>query len=116
MSNRWHVLFGKLVLLAALAGAFVCAPGLRAQEEVHRKARKEVKPNYPPLARQMHIIGTVRLEVTIAPNGKVKISKVLGGHPVLALAATEAAKRWEFEPSDKESLQVLEFKFAEAGS
>jgi TonB family protein len=41
----------------------------------------------------------------------VKEAKVIGGHPVLANAALEAAKRWRFEPAPAETTGVVEFKF-----
>ena len=51
----------------------------------------------------MNIVGTVRLAVIVAPNGTVKSSKPLGGHPVLVNAAMDAVKQWKFEPgSDRE--------------
>jgi outer membrane biosynthesis protein TonB len=35
----------------------------------------------------------------------------LGGHPVLASAALEAAKKWRFEPASGESSGVIDFRF-----
>ena len=51
----------------------------------------------------MSIAGTVRLAVVVAPNGTVKSSKPVGGHPLLVNAAMDAMKQWKFEPaSDRE--------------
>jgi outer membrane biosynthesis protein TonB len=36
---------------------------------------------------------------------------VVGGHPVLAGAALDAAKRWRFEPAASEASGIIEFKF-----
>ena len=47
----------------------------------------------------MNISGTVKIEVVVASNGTVKEARVVGGHPVLANAALDAAKKWRFEPS-----------------
>jgi TonB family protein len=103
------------VLLAVMAmTAGVGTVGLRAQEaqgELVRRAKTKVQPVYPDLARKMNITGTVKVEVTVAPNGTVKDAKVVGGHPVLAGAALEAVKKWRFEPAAMESTGVVDFKF-----
>jgi TonB family protein len=59
----------------------------------------------------MNIAGTVKIEVVVAPNGSVKGARVVGGHPVLATAALDAAKKWRFEPASIESSGVIDFKF-----
>lgn len=80
-------------------------------EEILRRAKTKVQPTYPDLARRMNITGTVKVEVVVAPNGTVKDARVLGGHPVLAGAAVDAAKKWRFEPAAAESTGVIDFKF-----
>jgi TonB family protein len=80
-------------------------------EEMLRRAKTKVQPNYPDLARKMNITGTVKVEVVVAPNGTVKEARVVGGHPVLANAALDAAKKWRFEPSSVESSGIIDFKF-----
>ena len=89
----------------------VSVPCVFSQVETNRKAVKTVKPEYPALADKMHITGSVKLAVIISPDGKVKSTRVVGGHPLLIPAATAAAKRWQFEPDSKETSQVIEFKF-----
>jgi TonB family protein len=59
----------------------------------------------------MNITGTVKIQVVVAPNGTVKDAHVVGGHPVLATAALDAAKKWRFEPASSESSGVIDFKF-----
>ncbi len=59
----------------------------------------------------MNISGVVKIEVVVLPNGTVKDARVVGGHPVLANAALDAAKRWRFEPAGAESSGVIDFKF-----
>jgi TonB family protein len=103
-------------LCAVLTLGFVGAPGrVQAQqsqsEELVRRAKVKVQPEYPELARKMNIAGNVKIEVVVAPNGTVKEAHVVGGHPVLASAAVDAAKKWRFEPSTTESTGVIDFKF-----
>ena len=44
-----------------------------------RKIVYKIDPLYPDLARRMSMQGTVRLEVVVAANGKLKHAEVLGG-------------------------------------
>jgi TonB family protein len=79
--------------------------------EIVRRARSKVQPVYPDLARKMNITGTVKVEVVVSPNGTVKDAKVVGGHPLLASAALDAARKWRFEPAAVETTGVVDFKF-----
>src|SRR5579863_9257241 len=80
-------------------------------EDLVRRAKSKVQPMYPDLARKMNITGTVKIEIVVLPNGTVKDARVVGGHPVLASAALDAAKKWKFEPAGSESTGVIDFKF-----
>ncbi len=73
-----------------------------------RKVKTSVKPTYPDVARQMHITGTVRLEATVAPDGKVRDTRVVGGSPMLAQEATNAVKKWKYEEAPKETVEIVE--------
>lgn len=56
-------------------------------------------PDYPPLARQIRLAGSVSVEVMIAPDGRVEAARAINGHPLLVTAAVEAARAWRFEPT-----------------
>jgi protein TonB len=58
----------------------------------------QVKPSYPPLARQARIQGTVVLQAVIGKDGSIQNLKVVSGHPMLAPAALEAVKQWKYKP------------------
>jgi TonB family protein len=103
----------RALLTAALLAGIGALP-LRAQEaesDIAHRAKTRVQPAYPELARKMNLRGTVKVQLIVAANGTVKEAKVIGGHPVLANAALEAAKRWRFEPAPAETTGVVEFKF-----
>ena len=55
-------------------------------------------PLYPPEALRLGIVGTVRLEACIAPNGEITDLRVISGHPLLRQAAMQAASHWRFAP------------------
>lgn len=59
----------------------------------------------------MSIAGVVKVQVVVAPNGTVKSTKVVGGHPLLVSAAVDAVKKWRFESAPDETTGVVEFKF-----
>ena len=80
-------------------------------DELSRKPKTRVAPVYPDVARRMGVYGIVKLSVVVAPNGTVKSSKVIGGHPVLVNAAMDAMKQWKFESAPTESSGIVEFKF-----
>ena len=58
----------------------------------------QVKPNYPPLARQARIQGQVVLQALIAKDGTIQNLHVVSGHPMLAPAAVDAVKQWRYKP------------------
>jgi TonB family protein len=100
-----------LTLAVSLGPIQARAQQAQSSEELNRRAKSKVQPTYPELARKMNIAGTVKIEVVVAPNGTVKDARVVGGHPVLAGAALDAAKKWRFEPASGESTGVIDFKF-----
>jgi TonB family protein len=80
-------------------------------DDLARKPKARVAPIYPEMARRLNIEGTVKLAVVVAPNGTVKSSKAVGGHPLLVNAAVNAMKQWKFEAAPTESSGIVEFKF-----
>lgn len=109
----------KRIALTCLAGALIAVTwgavvshGQAADvAEAKRKVKFLGRPQYSDLARKLNLSGVVKVEVVIAPDGKVKRTHVLGGHPVLAAEAEKAAMDSEFEPGPKETTEVIDFKF-----
>ncbi len=58
----------------------------------------QVKPTYPPLARQARIQGTVILQALISKDGTIQNLHLVSGHPMLAPAAIDAVKQWRYKP------------------
>ncbi|HEY2351226.1 MAG TPA: energy transducer TonB [Candidatus Acidoferrum sp.] len=63
------------------------------------KLVNKVQPQYPPLARQTRISGTVRLHAIIGKNGQVEQLEVMSGHPLLVQAALDAVRQWRYQPT-----------------
>jgi TonB family protein len=60
---------------------------------------KDVRPVYPPLAREAGVAGVVIIEVRIGVDGSVEEAHVLKSIPLLDQAALDAVKQWEFVPT-----------------
>jgi TonB family protein len=107
VSDPWRLTFAGVVLatgLLANSGTFAQAPA--------RRAKVTVQPTYPELARRMHIVGIVKVELTIAPSGAIKETRVIGGNPILVGSVTNALARWKFEPGPGEDKQIMQFSFS----
>jgi protein TonB len=57
------------------------------------------KPNYPIMAKQIHLQGSVTVQVLIDENGNVVSAQVLSGHPLFIMEAKRAAMQSRFSPT-----------------
>jgi TonB family protein len=117
MKKRLVAAFGLMVLTGGVVGT---PRKLSAQdvnsEEGKRKIRYSVQPVYPLEAKQLNLSGKVKIEATIAADGHVISTTVIGGHPLLVNAALDALKKWRFEPAPQETTGVYVFEFNLHGS
>jgi protein TonB len=81
-------------LPAASAAPVRRSEGVQAGLLIHR-----VEPDYPALARQTHLQGTVQLHAVIARNGSIESLEALSGHPLLVKAALDAVRQWRYRPT-----------------
>jgi TonB family protein len=109
----------KKLILSASALALFSAATLSAQtgttDESKRKVKTKVPPAYPELAKRMSVGGKVKIEVVITPDGHVRSTRVVGGHPLLVQACQDAVKEWKFVPAAEETTQIVEFTFTSSG-
>jgi len=59
---------------------------------------KEVKPDYPEIARQARVEGVVIIEAQTDIYGRVQNMRVLRSIPLLDQAAEDAVRQWVYEP------------------
>lgn len=104
MARRISICVLNMLLALALAHA-------ADLQDNGRKLRRHTEPVLPAIARQMHLAGTVRLQLEVSAAGKVTSVKVLGGHPILITAATNAVKQWLFEPDPYSTTVEVSFTF-----
>jgi len=109
MRFRWSRLATSMIAMA------VIATGTHAQtaatDESKRKVKLKNSPTYPELARRMNVTGKVKIEVIVMPDGRVRSTRVIGGHPLLVQACQDAVKEWKFFPAPEETTQIVEFDF-----
>lgn len=60
---------------------------------------KDVQPVYPAIAQNARVTGTVTIEATVGPNGRVTKAEVVRSVPLLDQAALDAVRQWEYRPS-----------------
>ena len=105
-----HVYSIFAVVLFILIFGFIASPRCAAQEG-SRKLVQKVDPAYPMLARKNNLSGSVKLRVTVAPDGRAKEVAVIGGNPVFVDTATESVKKWKWSSADHETVETLEVRF-----
>lgn len=68
-------------------------------EEVSRDlVLRRVDPDYPAQALPQHLEGPVVLQVSVAKDGTIQDVKLVRGYFILAHAAFDAVKQWQFKP------------------
>lgn len=80
---------------ATVAAERTPMPIQRNQDKVQPQ---EASYTYPLLGRQMKVQGSVLLQALIGADGVIRDLRVLSGPAILASAAREAARRWQFKP------------------
>jgi protein TonB len=109
MRFRWtRFAASSIALLILAAASFSQTPGT---DEGKRKVKSKTSPVYPELARRMSVTGKVKIEVIITPDGHVRSTRVLGGHPLLVQVCQDAVKEWKYFPAPEETTQIVEFDF-----
>jgi periplasmic protein TonB len=77
------------------------APSLRPPRVSHvmeGNLIRRVQPEYPTLAKQARIQGTVVLRAVINREGMIQDLQVISGHPLLVQAAINAVRQWRYRP------------------
>lgn len=112
---KLRIAVAGLGIALLLGGTAVFSPKTSAQdsstEAAKRKVRTRVVPEYPALARQMNVTGKVKIEATVAADGHVVATKVVGGSPLLVNAALDAVRKWHYESAPRETTELVEFEF-----
>jgi periplasmic protein TonB len=89
-----------------VGGAILWTAFMTGQDSLKRLSKSQavnavvskVPPDYPAVAKQLKMQGTVELEAVISTEGTVAEVHIVSGNPVLTKAAVEAVKKWKFTP------------------
>ena len=57
-----------------------------------------IPPSYPALAQHMNVQGSVVLQALIGADGRIQNLRVMSGPQILAMAAQQAVREWQFKP------------------
>jgi TonB family protein len=88
-------------------------PGLLAQRGKNSRAVIfTVTPEYPETLQRAKIGGLVRLNASVAPDGKVSKVKILGGNPILVESAVAAVMKWKYAPGPFETNEEISLSFS----
>lgn len=68
--------------------------GVMAARLIHN-----VQPEYPVMAKLIHLTGTVQLQAIIGTDGSVQNLQVVSGNPILVKAAMDAVTQWRYQPT-----------------
>jgi protein TonB len=102
---------GPAIMLAVFAtfGLAQDEPKKVTRAEALNAVVSKVQPEYPLMARQLKVEGTVELEVLISETGAVAKVRIVSGNPILTGPSVETVKRWKFRPFTEEGkpTQVL---------
>ncbi len=82
----------------ASRGAVNASAQVRLSPGTAQVVSRPVQPDYPLLARQMKVQGSVILQALIGKEGSIQELQVLSGPAILSAAAREAVKQWHFKP------------------
>ncbi|HXX01379.1 MAG TPA: energy transducer TonB [Candidatus Acidoferrales bacterium] len=70
----------------------------REQISTALQPQQSLEANYPLLAQQMKVQGSVVLQALIGADGVIQDIHVLSGPSILASAAQQAVRQWRFKP------------------
>jgi TonB family protein len=77
-----------------------------SHSEAISAAINKPQPDYPPMARQLKVEGTVELNATVNEDGTVEKADIVSGNPILARAAQDTLKKWKFSKMQEDGKPV----------
>ena len=104
MKSTW-LMIAAVTLLGSLALAQE-APKKITRGEALSAVVNKVQPEYPPIARQLKVQGTVELEASVSETGEVTKVDIVSGNPMLTAPAANAVKHWKFKPFQEDGKPV----------
>jgi len=94
---------------AEVTAAAVATTGARAPIVaglLNSRAKNGPPPVYPAVAKAAKAEGRVVVEVVVNESGQVESASAIEGHPLLRAASVDAARQWEFAPTQLQGKPV----------
>jgi TonB family protein len=95
-SNTPKVQIAKSVVPATSQAVPVAGITTHAAEP--ERLAEAIPPSYPALAQHMNVQGSVVLQALIGADGRIQNLRVVSGPQLLATAAQQAVREWQFKP------------------
>jgi TonB family protein len=95
-------------IAAGAASAFPFTAATGVEQEGSRRILQLVPPDYPRLALDQEITGTVAIEVTVNAAGEVSGFTVTDGPAALHDATIAAVRQWRFERAQTADVAIVE--------
>jgi TonB family protein len=96
-SNTPKVQIAKSIVPVASQAVPVAGITTHAAAQPERLA-EAIPPSYPALAQHMNVQGSVVLQALIGADGRIQNLRVVSGPQILATAAQQAVREWQFKP------------------
>jgi protein TonB len=77
---------------------FAVQPHPRTSVMMEGNLIHKVEPQYPVIARQLHIEGSVMVKAIISRDGVITHAEAESGQALLAQAALAAVRQWRYRP------------------
>jgi protein TonB len=103
--RRTKLLVTALSVLAVAQVAPAEEKHLSNQESMSAAVSKP-QPEYPAIAKQLKLEGTVNLNAFVTEDGSVEHIETISGNPVLARSAQDALKKWKFAKQTEDGKPV----------
>jgi TonB family protein len=81
-------------------------PPVRPKRVPPPEKRRHVQPVYPADATSAGVQGTVVLDLTVGPDGRVTDARVVRSIPLLDRAAIDAARQWVYVPTVENGVAI----------
>jgi periplasmic protein TonB len=93
--TKQFVAVATFLLAVAGIAAADAEKHLTASESIAAAVNKP-QPDYPAIARQLKLEGSVNLNAFVTEEGTVDHVETVSGNPILVRSAQDALKRWKF--------------------
>jgi TonB family protein len=90
--------YPQLPIVVSATNVTLATPVVKAANTSGGRLLKQVKPDYPRIARNAAVAGSVELEATVNEHGDVIDVRTVRGSPFLRHSAEEAVRKWQYEP------------------